>query len=95
MIEWHDVVRGLAFLINLYALYLAVKRYAKGHKNWNEKTIDLWYALTMWTLAGIVFCVQGIILDRPFTAGFVFLVAATMVTGKGLHAEGPWGADRA
>lgn len=89
--DWHDFVRAIAFVINAYSLYLSVIRYRAGIAGWTSKTIDLWYALTMWILAGAVFSVQGIILDRPFTPGFVFLTAASLVSGKGLRSKGPWG----
>lgn len=89
--DWHDVVRVVAFLVNIYTLWMLGQRYWSGAKEWNSKTIDLWYALTMWTLTGAVFAAQGVILDRPFTPGFVFLTAATLVGGKGIHSKGQWG----
>lgn len=93
--DWHDLVRIVALCISLYCVFTLVRRYIANHTGWNEKTLDYWYALTMWSLAGCVFCVQGILLDRPFTAGFVFLTAAILVTGKGLHQKGTWGESSA
>lgn len=91
MIDWHDAVRVLTFFINAYAFVLLILRYRANKENYNTKTIDLWYGLLMWSLAGCVFSVQGIVLDRPFTAAFVFMTAATLTVGKGVHAKGPWG----
>lgn len=93
--DWHDYARVLGTAMNLFVVVVLVIRYKQHHKSWNEKTVDLWYSLLMWGLAGIVFCVQGIVLDRPFTPGFVFLMAATLVAGKGVHAKGRWGGSDA
>ena len=89
--EWHDFVRVLVFFISLYSLVKLVIRYRKSHHEWNVKTNDYWFALLMWSLAGCVFTLQGIALDRPFTPGFVFMTAAILVTGKGLFRKGSWG----
>lgn len=93
--DWHDLVRLVSIVVNLFALYLLFVGYLHHKKQWNEKTIDLWYSLMMWSLAGVVFACQGIFLDRDFTPGFVFLTAATLVGGKGVFARGSWGDARA
>ena len=89
--EWHDVVRVVAFFVSLFCLVKLVIRYRKDHREWNVKTNDYWFAMVMWSLAGCVFTVQGIALDRPFTPGFVFMTAAILVSGKGLSRKGVWG----
>lgn len=89
--EWHDWVRVFAFFISLLCLAKLVVRYRQQSDGWNVKTKDYWFALTMWSLAGCVFTVQGITLDRPFTPGFVFMTSAILVTGKGLYRKGAWG----
>ena len=89
--DWHDVVRVVAFFVSLFSLAKLIIRYQQSRNEWNVKTKDYWFALLMWSLAGCVFTVQGITLDYPFTPGFVFLTAAILVTGKGLHQKGTWG----
>ena len=89
--EWHDIVRVVAFFVSLFCLVRLVIRYRKSHGEWNVKTNDYWFAMLMWSLAGCVFTVQGIVLDRPFTPGFVFMTAAILVSGKGLSRKGSWG----
>ena|SRR5690349_18388763 len=91
MDDWHDYVRVVALLVCLYSLVTLFSRRRKNGADWNVKTNDYWFALLMWTLAGCVFAIQGIYLDRPFTPGFVFLTAASLVTGKGLNHKGDWG----
>ena len=90
-LEWHDAIRFVALLVNLYTLFVLIGRVRAGRHDWNSKTLDLWYTMSMWTAAGVVFCIQGIVLDRPFTVGYVFLTAASLVGGKGVHRKGPWG----
>jgi hypothetical protein len=91
MLDWHDFVRGVGFCVSIFCVAVLLIRWRQKSAGWNEKTKDYWYALLMWSLAGCVFTVQGIVLDRPFTPGFVFLIAAILVTGKGLHQKGDWG----
>lgn len=91
--NWHDWLRLAAFFVSLYSFAMLVYRYQTGGgKNWNVKTKDYWFALVMWSLSGCAFTIQGIALDRPFTPGFVFLIAAILVTGKGIRRKGDWGA---
>lgn len=92
-IQWYDIVRILAFFVSLYCLVTLLVRYRQGNVTWNTKTKDYWFALMMWSLSGCVFTVQGLVLDRPFTPGFVFLTAAILVTGKGLSRKGIWGSE--
>ena len=92
--DWHDIVRVIAFLVNVYAFSLLICRFRSRAEDWNVKTKDLWYALLAWTAAGATLNVQSILLDRPLTPGFVLIVAAALVTGKGVHRKGSWGASR-
>lgn len=93
--DWHDILRTLAFFVSIYCVIVLAIHYKRDGRNWNVKTKDYWFALMMWSLAGCVFAGQGVVLDRPFTPGFVFLTAAVLVTGKGLARKGPWGSDEA
>lgn len=86
-----DVARVITFCVSLYCVGLLIHRYRTRHMLWNKKTLDYWYALFMWSVSGCVFTVQGIVLDRPLTPATVCLIAAVLVTGKGLHQSGPWG----
>ena len=91
--SWTDVLRVLVLFVSVYCVVLLLIRHQQEALRWNVKTKDLWYALLMWSLAGCVFAVQGIALDRPFTPATVFLTAAVLVTGKGVHRKGRWGGD--
>ena len=93
MDEWHDYVRLLALAINVFTLTTLILRFVPNRNAWNEKTLDLWYTLFMWTVAGITFCIQGIAFDRQFNAAFVAVVAASLVGGKAVHKKGSWGSD--
>lgn len=89
--QWHDAVRFVTFFISLYSFVLLVSYYFKYHKDWNVRTIDFWFMAMMWSITGCVLAVQGVYLDRPFTAGFVSASAAIFVMGKAVHGRGPWG----
>lgn len=90
--EWHDYVRLVAFFMCLYCLIMLLVTRQREGDGWNTKTHDYWYAMVMWVLAGHVIAAQGVILDRPFSPAVVFLTAAALTTGKGLHKRGEWGA---
>lgn len=90
---WLDYIRVLGFFVSLYSFVALLGRWKRHHKNWNVKTADIWYGLTMWTFSGCVFTAQAIYYHRPFTPGFVFLMAAIFVTGKGVHRRGEWGSN--
>lgn len=89
--DWHDFIRVITFIISLYSTIMLAVHYKNHHKDWNERTIDFWYAMMSWSIGGCILAVQGVYLDRPFTAGFVAVSAAIFVTGKAVHANGPWG----
>lgn len=93
--DWHDFVRVIAFCVAVYSFVTLINRFRKSGSDWNTKTKDYWYALTMWSLAGSVLTVQSILLDRPFTPGFVFLITGILVTGKGVHNKSDWGSHAA
>lgn len=86
-----DFVRMGVFLVTLYTTVKLIAAWYRHRNDWNQKTLDLWYTLTAWSVAGMVFSVQGVLLGRPLTAGFVFLIAAALVGGKAVHQKGAWG----
>ena len=91
--ELLDFLRLLLFFVGAYSLTILLVRYRNGGKDWNVKTKDHWFGLVMWSLAGCVFSLQGVALDRPLTVGFVFLTAAVLATGKAVHKNGDWGSN--
>lgn len=90
---WLDLSRVVIAALSFWCCYRLVCDNLKFSHTWNTKTKDAWYAVFMWSVAGVVLPIQGILLDRPLTAGYLIIFAATMVTGKFLHTKGPWGGD--
>lgn len=88
-----DVFRIFLFVLSAYSAVVLVLRYRREGADWNTKTKDIWYGSLMWSIAGCIFVLQAIALDRPFTAATVFMTAAILVTGKGVHGKGPWGGN--
>lgn len=93
--QWHDFLRVVIFAVSLYSVVYLLRRFPQSGQSWNPKTKDYWFALLMWSIAGCAFTIQGVILDRPFTPATVFLSAAVLVTGRGLHRKGGWGPNAA
>lgn len=89
--DWHDYVRVVVFLINVYSIYRLAFEFWFVRLGWNQKTFDLWYAMTAWSVTGSVLSAQAVILDRPFTPGFICLVVATLVCGRAVHSKDYWG----
>lgn len=91
--EWHDWLRLVLIGLSIYCIVVLIARYRLGRNDWNTKTKDHWYSSLMWSIAGVSYFAQGILLDRPFTVAFVFMIAAVLTFGKALHRKGPWGGD--
>lgn len=89
--DWADFLRIFLIVLGLYSVGKLVWRYRQSSNEWNQKTLDYWYSLLMWSAAGVIIAGQGVVLDRPFTPATVLLAAATLVTAKGIHTKGSWG----
>jgi hypothetical protein len=90
-VEWHDFWRVGIILVCVGCLWFLAKRYRANSDTWNEKTRDYWFSLVMWSLAGGVLAIQGMVLNFPFGPGLVFVTAAALVSLKGLLKQGEWG----
>ena len=91
--DWVDLGRVAMIVLSLWCCYTLIQKYRKNNEQWTTKTKDYWFALLMWAIAGAVTMTQGILLDRPLTPATVVIVAAVLVTGKGLNQKGAWGGD--
>lgn len=91
--DFLDWFRILLFGLSVFSAVTLVLRYRRGGANWNVKTKDYWYSALMWSLAGCVFTVQGIALNRPLTPATVFMTAAILVTAKAVVRKGDWGSN--
>lgn len=89
--EWHDFWRVGIILVCAGCLWFLLQRYRHNSSTWNEKTRDYWFSLVMWSLAGAVLAIQGMILNFPFGPGLVFVTMAALVSLKGLLKRGEWG----
>lgn len=89
--QWHDALRILAFFANVWSLVLLVRAFLRRRGDWSQKTLDYWYALTMWSLAGAILSIQGVVMDLPLTPTVIFVTAASLVSIKGLYRKGTWG----
>jgi hypothetical protein len=89
--DWTDAWRLGLFVVTLSSLILLTCRVCRHGKNWNPKTKDYWFALVMWSLAGLVVSIEGVIRDSTFGMRLVFVTAAALVTLNGLRRKGAWG----
>lgn len=89
-----DYLRVLDILVCSFCVFVLLKRYRTGGAHWNLKTHDYWFSCLMWCISGLILSIQGITLDYPFGPAIVFVTAAALVTGRGLHRKGAWGGDR-
>ena len=89
--EWHDYLRFILLLACCVSFVMLVHKYLGHRKYWNMKTKDYWYALLMWSIAGISYGTEGIVRDRPLGPTLVFVFAAAVVSVKGVLKKGAWG----
>lgn len=91
--DWLDLIRVAAFVVGIYCTVLLLIRFKRHGKTYNSKTKDIWFSMVMFSIAGVVAMVQGLVLDRPFTPAFVCIVAAIFAGGKAVRQKGPWGGN--
>lgn len=85
--------RVLVFVICLSSFVILCNRFRKNRKQWTAKTRDYWYAQTMWSFAGAVIPLEGILRHGSFRISLVFVTAAVIVNLIGLRRKGSWGTD--
>lgn len=91
--DWHDYFRVGLFLMSLWCCITLLRRYVSHAGDWTDKTKDYWYSLFLWSIAGCLIPIQGILLDLPLNPALVITTAAVLVTGRGLNRAGGWGGN--
>lgn len=86
--------RAIVCLVCAFSFVRLLWRFWKYGKNWNGKTRDYWYSLTMWSLAGMSLTAESIIRQAPFRYSIVFVTAAAAASLIGLRRKGGWGSDK-
>lgn len=89
--EWHDYVRLVNLVICLVSLWLLFKRYSEHSSEWNTKTKDYWYSLSMWSTAGLAMSLEGVLRDSGPGIRLAFIFAASLATFKAVRTKGTWG----
>ncbi len=89
--QWYDWWRLCAGFVCLFDLFILGRRFHMNRHHWNEKTRDYWYALTVWSFAGLVGSIQGITTHLGLTPSIVLITAGALSVTKALHLTGPWG----
>jgi uncharacterized membrane protein len=87
-----DLYRGVVFLVCLASFVILMFRFVRHRKKWNAKTRDYWYALSMWSFAGMVIAFEGIRQHTPFGVRILVVSVAALVSLFGLRRRGSWGA---
>lgn len=91
--HWFDYYRLAILIVCVICTVMLTNRFIRHRKAWNSKTIDYWYSMMMWSIAGSVIAVEGIRLDSPFSVRTVFVSLAAVVSLRGLMRKGSWGHD--
>lgn len=91
MWDWHDWWRLLNIAICTWCLIMLFVRYREGRPDWNDKTIDHFYALTLWVVAGFALSLEGILRDSDFGIRLWFVSVAAIMTIRAILQRGSWG----
>lgn len=83
--------RLLLLVLCLVSFFLLIKRFKIGHKSWDTKTLDYWFALLLWTFAAILSTVESLIRHLPGRYSIVVTTTAAMVTLTGALRPGIFG----
>lgn len=89
--DWYDWWRALNMAVCMACVIVLGRRFVKNHHDWNTKTRDLWFALVLWSVAGISLSLEAILQDLSFTPRVEFLFVASVVTLKGVARKDAWG----
>ena len=88
-----DAFRLLIFIVCVICLVLLAYQFFKRRALWNPKTRDYWFALVMWSVAGVVIGADGLFHDRALNPRTILVTIAALATLNALHRKGKWGAD--
>lgn len=85
------IVRIILLVVAASAFFILLNRFRVGRQDWNAKTRDYWYALTMWTFASGCGTAESLYRQLPGRYSIVLSVAAAVVTLTGVLRKGTWG----
>ena len=89
--DWHDWCRVLNLSLSAVCVYILGRRFGKKGADWNAKTRDYWFALVMWSVAGVAMSLEGILRNSVPGTRLLFICLASLVTLRGLLRRGTWG----
>jgi hypothetical protein len=72
---------------------ILLNRFRVGRSDWNTKTRDYWYALTMWTFAASCGTIESLIRGLSIRYSIVLSIAAAATTLSGVLRKGTWGGE--
>jgi hypothetical protein len=87
----YDILRIVNVNLCFVLVLLLFGGLIRHHKHYNQKTRDYWYSRVMWCATGIAVSIEELRADAGFTVVPIFVIAATIVTFKGVFQKGPWG----
>lgn len=87
----YDIWRLVLLVICAASFFILLNRFRLNRQSWNTKTRDYWYALTAWTFATAMSCLEGLLRHLPGRYSIVLTTAAAIVTLMGVLRRGPWG----
>lgn len=89
--NWSDYWRLFNVVATAACLMVLLIRYFRFARTYNQKTLDYWYALTAWTVAGLVGSAFSILNNAPTNPGTMITSVAVVVSLKGLLNKSQWG----
>lgn len=87
------VFRLVLGIICTIEFFILIGKFVMYRKQWNTKTRDYWYALTMWAFATACANFESIIRGLPGRYTIILTIAAATVTLIGLRRRGSWGGE--
>lgn len=86
-----DIWRSLNLFINVMCIIWLIGGLKRQRKNWNFKTINLWYSRLLWAVTGGVLSFEGLSNDRDWSYTLAFVTIASVFTFYSLLIRGTWG----
>lgn len=80
--DWYDWWRIVNLAMCLISIFFLTKSFVKASHQWPGRSLDRWYAFLMWSIAGALMSIDGIVQDLPLGSRTMFVMIASIVTLK-------------
>lgn len=83
-LEWYIIVRTINIVLSILGMLLLGYSYHRDNRWWSVHKKDVWYALFVWQVVGIVASIEGLLRHEGATVRMILILVATLVGMRGV-----------